>query len=174
MPKTKEQKKDIVASLRDKISRSKSVVFANFDKLSVKENEELRNNLKAENGEYYVAKKTLLDLAFGEAKIDGLDIKKMDGRVAAVFGFEDEVAPAKIVDKFKDAHEEKVGFLGGILEEKFIDREEVQALAKLPGRDELYAKIVGSINAPVSGFVNVLAGNMRGLVYVLKAIEEKK
>jgi len=67
-----------------------------------------------------------------------------------------------------------VSFLGGILEGKFLSKEEVLALAKLPSKQELYAKVVGSLNAPISGFVNVLAGNIRGLVNVLKAIEEKK
>jgi len=103
-----------------------------------------------------------------------LDPRKFEGRVAVVFGYEDEVAPAKIVAEFQKEHEDKVGFIAGILENKLLNAEEVSALSKLPSKRELYAKIVGSINAPVSGFVNVLAGNIRGLVNVLKAVEEKK
>ena len=90
------------------------------------------------------------------------------------FGYEDEVVPAKIVDEFKKTHEEQINFIGGVLENNFLSAEKIQELAKLPSKQELYAKIVGSLNAPISGFVNVLAGNMRNLVYVLKAIEEKK
>ena len=174
MPKTREQKKEILEGLKERITRSKSVIFTKFDGLEVKENEELRNDLKNENSEYCVAKKTLFDIAFKDEKIEGLDVKSFDGRVAAVFGYEDEVAPAKIVDKFMESHEGKVEFLGGILENKFMDALKVKQLAGLPSKQELYAKIVGSMNAPVSGFVNVLAGNLRGLVTVLKAIEEKK
>ena len=174
MPKTREQKKVILEGLRDKITRSKSVIFTKFDGLEVKDNEELRNELKAENSEYCVAKKTLFNIAFEDKKIEGLNVKSFDGRVAAVFGYEDEVAPAKIVDKFMKNHEGKVEFLGGILEDKFMDAGSVKQLAGLPSKQELYAKIVGSMNAPISGFVNVLAGNLRGLVTVLKAIEEKK
>lgn len=174
MAKSKEQKKEILNNLKDKISRSKSIVFANFDKLEVKENEALRSKLKEENSEYYVAKKTLLEKAFEGENIENLNPRKFDGRIAAIFGYEDEVAPAKIVAEFKKIHEDKVNFVAGILENKLLSSEEVIALAKLPSKQELYAKIVGSINAPVSGFVNALAGNLRNLVYVLKAVEESK
>ncbi len=174
MAKNKEQKQEIVRTLKKQIEKSKSIVFANFDALEVKENEVLRKELKKENSEYMVAKKTLMNLAFAEAKIENLSIKDFEGRVAVVFGYEDEVAPAKIVGEFKKTHKDNIDFLGGILENKYLNKEEVSALSKLPSKQELYAKIVGSLNAPVSGFVNVLAGNLRGLVTVLKAIEEKK
>lgn len=179
MPKSKLQKQETLRDLAEKISKAKSVVFAKFNKLGVKENEELRRELKKEGSEYFVAKKTLIGLAFKDSKIEGLDVKNFDGQVAAVFGYNDEVAPAKIVDKFSKNHkgdkkEEKIEFVGGILENKFIDAISVKNLAGLPSKQELYAKIVGSINAPVSGFVNVLAGNLRKFIYALKAIEEKK
>ena len=177
MPKTKLQKQEILRTLEKKIKKAKSIVFTEFNSLGVKDNEELRNSLREADSEYMVAKKTLLDIAFKEEKIENLDIKSFEGKIAAVFGYEDEVAPAKIVDEFQNKNEEnkeKVRLVAGILENKFLNMTEVTALAKLPSKDELYAKIVGSLNAPISGFVNVLAGNIRGLVNVLKAIEEKK
>jgi len=173
MAKNKEQKKEILENLKDKIGKSKSIVFTKFDGLQVRENEELRNKLKEENSEYYVAKKSLLDLALKDTDLK-VDVQSFNGKVAAIFGYVDEVAPAKIVNEFKKTVEDKIEFLGGILEGKFLSSEEMIALAKLPSKQELYAKIVGSINAPVSGFVNALAGNLRNLVYVLKAVEEKK
>jgi large subunit ribosomal protein L10 len=123
-----------------------------------------------------VAKKTLFGLAFKDKAIAGWDIKKFVGQVAAVFGYGDEVSPAKIVGEFKSEKEKegKIEFIGGILENKFLSAAEVDSLSKLPSKKELYAKIVGSINAPVSGFVNALAGNIRNLVQVLKAVSEKK
>jgi large subunit ribosomal protein L10 len=85
------------------------------------------------------------------------------------------VAPAKVLKDFQKENEEiSLEFKGGILEGKFIQPTEVAALAEVPGRQELYARLVGSLNAPVSGFVNVLAGNLRSLLYALKAIEETK
>jgi len=174
MPKSKEQKRTILKELGEKIAKAKSIVFTKFNGLTVKENEALRAKLLKENTEYYVAKKTLFNLAFKDKAIAGLEVKNFNGQVAAVFGYGDEVAPAKIVDQFKKDKEGKLEFIGGILENKFLSGAEVSALAKLPSKQELYARIVGSINAPVAGLVNALAGNIRNLVQVLKAVSEKK
>jgi len=174
MPKSKEQKRTILKELGEKIAKAKSIVFTKFNGLTVKENEALRAKLLKENTEYYVAKKTLFNLAFKDKAIAGLEVKNFNGQVAAVFGYGDEVAPAKIVDQFKKDKEGKLEFIGGILENKFLSGAEVSALAKLPSKQELYARIVGAINAPVVGLVNALAGNIRNLVQVLKAVSEKK
>lgn len=176
MAKTKEQKKVILENVIEKIEKSKSLVFAEFGALTVKQNEDLRQKLRKENSEYQVVKKTLLGLAFEPKKIENLNPKDFKGRVAVVFGYEDEVAPAKILNDFmkEKENEDKISFAGGILENKFLSSTEVEALAKIPSKPELYAKMVGSLNAPISGFVNVLAGNMRSFLNVLKAIEEKK
>jgi large subunit ribosomal protein L10 len=64
--------------------------------------------------------------------------------------------------------------LGGVLGTEIMDAKQAKALAKVPSKEELLAKLVGTLNAPVSGFVNVLAGNLRGLVQVLKTVSEKK
>lgn len=174
MAKNKEQKKEMLKNMEEKISRAKSVVFASFNGLGVSENNEIRSQLKKEDGEYLVTKKTLLNLAMQKNDIKDFDAKKFEGQIATVFGYEDEVAPAKILSKFMKENEDKMVFLGGLLENKLMSSEEVAQLAKLPSKEELYAKIVGSINAPVSGFVNVLAGNMRNLVNVLSNIKDQK
>ena len=176
MAKSKIQKQVILRDLKTKADKAKSIIFTTFNQFGVKDNEELRKKIKAEGGEFYVTKKTLLSLALKDKGIEGLNPRDFDGKIAAVFGYEDEVAPAKIIDKYKADKEkaDKINFVGGILEGKFITASEASALAKIPGRQELYAKLVGSMNAPVSGFVNALSGNLRNLVYVLKAIEGKK
>lgn len=174
MPKTKNEKKEILKNLEDKISQSKSVIFAGFDSLEVKENQELREKLKEESSEYLVAKKTLIKLAFEKQGYKDINVEALTGKVAAVFSYEDEVAGAKIIHNFRKDREDKLYFLGGLLEGKMIDQEKVTALAKIPSREELYAKFVGSLNAPISGFANVLAANLRNFVYALKAIEEQK
>lgn len=175
MPKNKVQKGEIFRDLNEKIKKSKAIIFAGFNALGVKDNEALRDKLRKENGEYYVAKKTLMNLALKENKLD-IKVRDFAGKVAAVFAYGDEVAPAKILGNFrKDKDKEnKLFFLGGLLEGKLLSPKEVESLSTLPGKTELYAKMVGSLNAPISGFVNALAGNLRNLVYVLKAIEEKK
>lgn len=174
MPKSKEQKKEILRDLKEKLGNSRSVVFANFEGLGVKENEELRKRLKEEGGEYYVPKKTLLKLALEENDLSEVNPREIDGKLAVVFGYEDEVIPAKIVDEFRGKYGGKLDFAGGILENKFLPAEKMAELAQLPGKQELYAKLVGSLASPMSGLVNTMAGNMRNLVYALKAIEEQK
>lgn len=175
MPKSKIQKQEIFRDLNERIKKSKSIVFAGFNALGVKDNEMLRSKLREENSEYYVAKKTLLNLALKENKVE-VDVDGLEGKVAAVFSYEDEVASAKILGNFLNTKEKagKIVFLGGIIDGKFIDRVQVEALSKLPAKQELYAKLVGSLNSPISGFVNVMAGNLRSLVTVLKAVAEKK
>lgn len=175
MPKNKIQKQEILRTLSEKFKKSKSVVFAGFNALTVKDNENLRAQLRKENSEYYVAKKTLMNIAFKD-QIKDLNVRDMDGKLAAIFSYEDEVAPAKILGNFrKDKDKQaRIFFLGGILENKLLSKDEVEALSLLPSKQELYARLVGTMNAPISGFVNALAGNIKNLVYVLKAIEEKK
>ena len=172
MAKTRQQKEQALKDLIDKLKKAKSLVFVNFSDLKVKEIEELRKNCRVENVGYLVAKKTLMKRAFKDAGLD-IDPKSFDKEVATVFGFEDEVAPARIIQEFAKEHEALVAF-GGVLESKFVDQAKVVELSKLPSKDELLAKVVGSIKAPVSGFVNVLAGNLRNLVYVLNAVKESK
>ncbi|MBU1180196.1 50S ribosomal protein L10 [Patescibacteria group bacterium] len=168
MPKTKEQKKQQVEKLTQKLQDSKSVVFANYNGLKVKETEALRAKCRESGLECGMAKKNLLKLAFKEL---GIDNPELEGEIIALFG-KDEVIPAKTAAEFSKTHE-ALRIVAGVIEGKFAPREEVIALSKLPSREELLAKMVGSINAPVSGFVNVLAGNLRNLVYVLNAIKSK-
>lgn len=172
MPKTKDEKKQIVAELAEKLGRMKAAVFANYEGLTVPETEELRRSLKDEGAEYVVAKKTLLKIAMKKAGKE-IDPKTIEGNFATVFGYEDEVAPARVLAEFAKKHE-ALAIIAGILEDKFVPQEQVLALSRLPSKDELLAKVVGTINAPISGFVNALAGNLRNLVYALNAIKESK
>ncbi len=172
MPKTKEQKEQAVRTLVDQLEAAKSAVFANFQGLTVSESEELRTLCREQNVSYVASKKTLLKRALAEKGME-VDTKAFEGGIAAVFGNDDEVAPAQVIAKFAKDHE-VVKIFGGVLEGAYIDDAKVTALSKLPSKQELYAKLVGSINAPVSGFVNVLAGNIRGLVNVLNAVKDAK
>jgi large subunit ribosomal protein L10 len=172
---SKDQKKKIIKNLSDKFSKSKAIVFLGFQGLTAGENIELRRKLRDENVEYKVAKKTLIKKGLEDAKVIGDKDKELglNGPVAVAVGYDDEVAPARLANEYYKTNK-KLKLLGGFIAAKYLDAKEIKALALLPGKDQLRAQLVGTINAPVSGFVNVLAGNMRGLVNVLKAIEEKK
>ena len=169
---TKAQKKEIIKDLAQKIESSKGVVFSDFKGLNVKDMTEVRKELRVQGIEMQVLKKTLITLALKDAGIE-LDATKMEGQIAVAASDKDEIAAAKIIAKFAKANE-NLKIVGGLLGKEVLTKEEVENLAKLPGKEELLAKMVGSLNAPVSGFVNVLAGNLRGLVNTLKAITEKK
>lgn len=173
MPKTRKQKKDILEKFSQGLEESKSSVFVNFSRIPVKEIDSLRQKCKESGAKYAVAKKTLLKKALAEKGFSGAEDQDLSGEVATIFGFNDEVTPAKLVSEFIKTHE-NMKILGGILENNLIDAEKVKALSKLPSKEELLAKIVGSIAAPMSGLVNVLQGNIRGLVYTLSAIRDKK
>ncbi len=173
MAKTRQQKEKTLADLSEKVKNAKSMVFVNFDHLKVKEIEDLRKKFRQEKIDYMVAKKTLLKMAFKDAGIADADPKTFEKSVGTAFGIEDEVAPARVAQDFAKTHEALFAF-GGILDGKYVGRDKIIELATLPSKEELLAKMVGSIQAPISGFINVLAGNLRSLVYVLNAIKDGK
>ncbi len=169
MALSKEQKKNIVEKLKQSIAQQKAVVFVAIDSLKTTELFDLRKKLKQDNCLLTVAKKTLLSIAFKQSKME-FDAKELEGELALIFGFGDGIMPAKIAYQFSKKNK-NFKILGGFFENKFRDAEEIIALAQIPSREELLARIVGSISAPISNFVNVLQGNIKGLIYVLTQIK---
>ncbi len=172
MAKSKIQKEEKAQMLSENISSAKAAVFANFQGLTVAETEELRAICRKEGIVITASKKTILGRALKDAGMD-IDTKAYAGGVVSIFGKGDEVAPAQIVATFAKKHE-LMSIFGGLLEGKYIDAAKVVELSKLPSKEQLYAQLVGTLNAPISGFVNVLAGNLKGLVGVLNALKEQK
>lgn len=174
MPKTRIQKEATVAELSEKLKKMKAAVLVDYKGLKVKEAQKIREKSWAEQVEYAVVKKTLLKRALQSAGLGSVvDVDKLVGNIGLLTGYNDEVATAKFsAEGAKQFEAFKI--LGGLMEGKFIDANKIKALASLPSRVELLAKLVGSIQAPISGFVNVLAGNLRGLVNVLNAIHEQR
>ena len=173
MPKTKQQKEITIKSLVDGLKQAKAVVFANFQGLKVSESEELRRECRKNDIKVLAAKKTLVKKACEDIGLANVDPKVFQGGVATFMGMNDEVVAAKIVNTFAKTHD-VLKIFGGTLEGKFVDASAVKNLAALPSKTELLSRLVGSINAPVSGFVNVLAGNLRNLVGVLNNIKNVK
>jgi large subunit ribosomal protein L10 len=171
MALTKEQKQKAIKDLEKRISEQKSAVFIDFSKVNSKDIFDFRKKLKAAGCSLKVSKKTLLGIAFGKKYALMWEQAKKDipGQLAVVFGVKDEIAPAKISGQFSKQNE-NLKILGGIFEDKFIGKVEVIALSKIPSREELLAKLVGSISSPISGFANVLQGNIKSLIRVLAKI----
>ena len=174
MPSQKvlEQKKVLVADLSEKLKNSCTGVIVDYKGISVADDTKLRKELREAGVTYTVVKNTLLGLAAKEAGIEGVD-EVLSGTTAIALSESDYVAAARILSKYAEDHENfklKLGFLDG----KVIPVSEVEALAKLPSREELVAKALGGLNAPITGFVGVLNANLRGLVCALNAIAEQK
>ena len=166
------EKASKVAELKDLLTASKGVVLVNYCGLTVAEDTELRAKMREAGVKYMVAKNTFIRIAAKEAGIEGLD-SVLEHNTALAFSAEDPVAPAKVLNDFSKDHE-ALELKAGVLDGKVIAVEEVKALAELPSREELLAKLVGSMQAPISGLVNVLQGTIRNFVYTLEAVRQKK
>jgi len=172
MAKSRSKKQDELAAVKQTLTSSQGIVFTADTGLTVAESGSLRSIMRKENARMQSVKKTILTKALAEAKMDPIEISAT-GNIALAYSAEDPIAPARLVYKVAKDNE-RFSIVGGLLDGVFISSEKVIELAKLPGRQELLARLVGTINAPVSGFVNVLAGNLRGLVTALGAIRDKK
>ncbi len=168
---TKEKKKEIVEELCQNIAKQDGVFFLNFKGIKGGDSREIRKSLKEAGAKMIVARKTLVKIAFEKEGI-AFDPLTLEGEASFVFSFEDGVTTAKVLDKFRK--DGRVSVLGGVYEGKILTSQEVEMLAKLPTREELLSKLVGTIAAPVSGFLQVLQGNTKGLLYVLSSINQKK
>lgn len=166
MATTRAKKVDDLALLTDLFRSSKAAVFTKVEGLTVKDVTKLRRTLREENVRYVVAKKTLLERAFSAAHVAGVPLESYRGTIGVAFSAEDEVAPAKLLAAVaKDAP--NLAFRGAVIAGAYLDAPAVVQLAKLPGRQELLGQLVGTIAAPLSGFVRVLAGPLRGFLTVL-------
>lgn len=170
MPQTKEQKKKIIEKLEKNIEEQKAMVFVDYQGLKAADVFSLRRKLKEKGCNLVVSKKTLFKLALKNKGMD-YEPKELNGQLGLVFGLEDEISPSKVSYQFSKGNE-KLKILGGFFGNKFIDLEDVINLASIPSREELFAKVVGCFASPMSGFVNVLQGNIRGLVQVLGSIKK--
>lgn len=168
---TRQQKEEIVAKLSEEIKAAPACVLADFKGLNANDMVELKRQLRQSGSSFQVIKKKLLAIVFKNNDLT-IDPKSLDGQIAISVS-PDEVTSAKII--FETAKKnENVKIVGGVLGEKLMSVEEVNALAKLPSRDELRARLLGQLQAPISGFVNVLAGVPRTFVQALSAIKDSK
>ncbi len=172
MAKTRQSKESAVSRITDNLKKGKGIVFADFTGLLVKELRELRAELRKAGIYYEVVKKTLLKRGLTEAGLNNALVDELKGSVSLAIS-DDEVAPAKALVTFAKTHD-KLKVLGGVLDNNYIDELKIKNLAALPTKPELLGKLVGSIQAPLTGLVRVLQGNMRGLVQVLTQIQNAK
>lgn len=168
------EKQAVVSELKDKLSNTKGAVLTSYRGLSVAQDTKLRRKLREAGVEYRVVKNTLTRIAAREAGIEGLD-QYLEGPTAIAISNTDPVAPAKLLSDFiKENKLQALEIKAGLVEGQVIDAGSVKALASLPPKEVLIAKMLGSMQAPLSGLVNVLQGNIRNLVYALEAVRQQK
>lgn len=168
----RKRKIELSKKLSEKLKRAKAMFATDYSGLTVGEMESTRNSIKSLNATFNVIKNNVVKKA-----IEGSEWEKVSDSVVGPNAFaitsEDPVALAKVlVEKAKEHKKLEIKF--GVLDGKIIDAKQVKQLSKTPSKEVLLSMLLSTFNAPATGFVNVLAGNVRKLMYTLKAIEEKK
>ncbi len=151
---TKQKKTEIVKKVKEILHSAKSVVFVNFHGLKVADTTQLRRRLREQGIGYTVAKKSLVGLALGGARVEG-DAPALDGELALAYG-SDEIAPARAVAQFAKTHKDKIKFLGGIFGGHYKSALEMQEIGSIPSLEVLRGMLVNIINSPIQGLVVVL------------------
>ena len=155
MSKNLDNKKAIVADIREKFHKSQTVVLVDFRGLTVEEDTNLRNEFRKAGVEYCVLKNTMIDLAVKDTNYESLMQAHLKGPTAVAFGYTDMIAPAKIAVEF-GKKSKKLAIKCGVCDGSYLEANGVQALAELPSKEVLIARLLGSMMSAVSGFARVV------------------
>ena len=169
---TKAFKEDKVALIKEKIDKAQVAIVTEYKGLSVEEITNLRRALQKEDGDYMVTKNTLAKIAIKGTPYEVLS-ETFKGPIAIAFGFKDQVAPAKALSKFiKDTKKGEI--IAAAMDGKLMSASDAKALATLPSKEEIYAKMLGCINSPASGIANSVNAVMSSLVRAVAAVRDQK
>lgn len=169
----KNSKQELVTEMHERLTRAKAVFLADFRGMNVGQATSLRNELRGASVEYKVFKNTLLELAAKGTEAEPLS-PYLAGPTAVAISYDDPVSAAKVLSKFAKDPQGKFVLKAGVLSGKLLDVKQIQALADLPPREVLIAKMLGSMQAPATNFVGVLAALPGSLVRALDAIRAQK
>ncbi len=167
------EKEQIVAEVAELVGQAQGLFFTDFTGLTVEQATELRREFYKSGVKYRVVKNTLIQKALEQ--VTGYDnvYDRLVGPTAVAFAADDPVAPAKIIQKFREKHN-KLSLKVCVLEKQVYDGSKLPDLAKMPSRKDMMASIVGSIQAPVAGVPSVIQSILRDLVSVIGELEKKK
>jgi large subunit ribosomal protein L10 len=167
------EKEQIIAAVTEKIERAKGLYFADFTGITVEQINDLRREFRKANVDYQVVKNTLARKAL--ESVTGYDkvLDKLERPTAIAFGYDDPIAPARIIKKFREKNE-KLTLKVCVIEHQVFEGSQLDEIAKLPSRSEIIAGILGTIQAPTQGVAATITAVMRDLVSVIDAIEKKK
>jgi len=164
---SREKKGVIVDDYTERLRRSQAVLVTEYRGLTVKQLETLRRELRGSESEMVISKNSLMARALADVGMAAPE-SLLTGPTAVTFCFGELAAPAKALGKW--AKDSKILVVrGGIIGQSVFDEAGVQALSELPSRDQMRAQVVGVLQSPITGLVNVLAGPMRGFLNLLNA-----
>lgn len=167
------EKQAIVEDLAQKLKKASAGVFIDYSGTTVITDTEMRRAMRKAGVEYAVVKNTLTRFAANQTGFEALD-PYLNGPTALALSYDDPVAAAKIVCEYAAKKNSTLKIKVGFVDGKIIDESQIKALAELPSKEELVAKVLGTMIAPISGLATVLNANIRGLAVALNAIAEKK
>ena len=170
---TKELKKDKIAQLNEKFSKTKASALADYSGMNVKEMETLRAGFRKASVDYQVIKNTFAIRAAQGTSFEAIS-KKFTGPVSIAFSYDDVVAPAKIISEFNKKNNNKLKVIGGLIEGKEVTPDEIKKIAALPSKEILIGRMMASMQSPLRGFIGTLNGVIGNFAGVLRAIKEKK
>ena len=169
---TKTFKSDKIAQIKEKVEKAQVAIVTEYQGMSVEDITNLRRALQKEDGDYMVTKNTLAKIAIKDTEYELLS-DLLTGPIAIAFGYGDQVMPAKALAKFiKETEKGKI--VGAVLDGKLLSAEEAKALAALPSKQEIYAKMLGCINSPASGIANSINAVMSQLTRTMAAVRDQK
>ncbi|MDZ4654337.1 MAG: 50S ribosomal protein L10, partial [Coriobacteriia bacterium] len=166
------QKAAIVAEIKERLSASAGFIMTDYRGLTVKEMQALRAKLREVGVDLKIYKNTLAQLAVRDLGLPSMD-EMLAGPTAMVFMAEDPVAPAKAIMDFAKAHK-GLEVKGGFIEQNIVDADSVKAIALLPSREELIAKLMGTMLNPLRGFMSMLNAPAGAFARVVKAVADQK
>jgi len=161
-----------ISALREKLSGARSAVLTDFRGLSVAEMTELRTLLRKSAVEYMVVKNTLAKIAVAETELASL-AAQLEGPTAIAISRADLVAPSKVLATWSKTRPTFI-IKGGVVEGRLMSPADIAVLAALPPREVLLARLAGTVQAPLQGLVNVLAGPIRALASVLDQVRRHR
>lgn len=165
-------KEALVAEIKDRFNASEAVIMVDYRGLSVKQMQTLRVQVRESGGEVKIYKNSLTEIAVRELALPSMD-EYLAGPTAFVFVEGDAVAPAKALTAFAKENQ-ALEIKGGFVQNQVVDAGGVKTIAALPSREELIAKLLGTMLNPLTGTVRVLSGPARAFVTVVDAIAKQK
>ncbi len=172
MSKTRTQKEELLGVYKEMIKNNEGYILVSSDKIDTATITRLKRDLRDVNSSYTVVKNNIFKIALQESN-QPVQLQEFDGPTAAIFFKEDPTQAAKLVKKVQ----KEMKLLNpkcGVYEGEFLTDQRVMELADIPSREVLLSKLVGTMNAPLTGFMNAVTGNVKSFIILLNGISAKK